>query len=319
MNKKVLRSVAIILSLVIIFISSVNVGKVNAATSTRKIYEGAWLGTWPNKQNADIENYTQLTGRPLGVVHTFVNTNQNFSVWTPFMDYVNSSNGINLLTIETLKPDNTQYNTVEINNGALDSYFTTLANDMKAWQNGQTIWVRIMHEVNGNWYGWSIGDSTVNTNQTYINAYRRIVNIFRKNGAKNVKFIYNINCDNVGQNASYMGAYPGDYYVDYVSIDGYNWGTSQSWSTWRSFDNIFKVPYQALCSGTTKPVILAEYASSELGGDKASWIQDAGAKIKSSTYSRIYAAVWFNQNKETDWRINSSTSSLKAYQSLSFK
>ena len=26
------------------------------------------------------------------------------------------------------------------------------------------------------------------------------------------------------------GTYPGDDYVDYISIDGYNWGTAQSWS-----------------------------------------------------------------------------------------
>ena len=68
--------------------------------------------------------------------------------------------------------------TVDINDGMLDSYFTEMASNMKSWQNGSEIWIRFMHEMNGNWYSWGIGDSNINTNQTYINAYRRVVNIF---------------------------------------------------------------------------------------------------------------------------------------------
>jgi len=71
--------------------------------------------------------------------------------------------------------------------------------------------------------------SRVNTNETYIAAFRHIVDIFRANGATNVKWVFNVNCDNVGNGTSYLGHYPGDNYVDYTSIDGYNWGTTQSW------------------------------------------------------------------------------------------
>lgn len=110
----------------------------------------------------------------------------------------------------------------------LDKKFKEIANQFKNWHNGSEIYVRIMHEVNGNWYCWSIGDSQVNTNTSYKATFIRIVNIFKKAGANNVKFVYNINAENVGTNSSYMGAYPGDQYIDYVSIDGYNGGTSQS-------------------------------------------------------------------------------------------
>ena len=33
--------------------------------------------------------------------------------------------------------------------------------------------------------------------------------------------------------------WPGDAYVDFQSIDGYNWGASQSWSSWRSPEEVF--------------------------------------------------------------------------------
>lgn len=284
--------------------------EVQASTT---LLDGAWLGKWASQSSQDIENYSSLTGRLPGVIQTFVSTNQNFSSWSPVLNYVDSKGVINLVTIEPKKSNGADYNTSEINKGVLDSYFNNLAKQLSTWNNGKTIWVRFMHEVNGNWYGWSIGDSKVNTNQSYINAYRRVVDIFRRNNASNVKFIYNINCENIGKNSSFMGAYPGDNYVDYVSIDGYNWGTTQSYTSWKSFDNIFKNSYAALTSATTKPVIIAEYASTEIGGNKATWITDAFNQMNSSSYSRLIAAVWFNENKETDWRVNSSSDSLSAY------
>jgi mannan endo-1,4-beta-mannosidase len=311
MKNKIINFMVIFLT-TLIFISSAQTERVYAS---RSILEGAWLGKWALQSDNDIENFSELTGKTLGVVQTFVSTNQNFSTWIDTLNYVDSKNAINLLTIEPKKFNGTDYNTNEINKGNLDEYFNNLAKEMKNWNNGKEIWVRFMHEVNGNWYGWSIGDSRVNTNKSYINAYRRIVDIFRKNNAYNVKFIYNINSENIGRNASFLGAYPGDNYVDYVSIDGYNWGTSTYFGSWKSFDQIFKLPYETLVKNTTKPVIIAEFASTELGGDKAAWIADALTKIKSDSYSRVISAVWFNENKETDWRIQSSTNSLNAYKS----
>lgn len=308
--KKSILNLIIVCTLVIIVSFSMITEKVQAATN---VSYGAWLGTWASQSSQNIESYSAVVGKSPTVVQTFVNTNQVFSVWSPVMNYVDSKGAINLITIEPKKANGIDYNTNEINKGLLDPYFITLAKQMASWNGGKTIWVRFMHEVNGNWYGWSIGDSSVNTNKSYINAYRRVVDIFRKNKAYNVKFIYNINSDNVGRNSSYMGAYPGDTYVDYVSIDGYNFGTTQWYSSWKSFNDIFKNSYAALTKGSTKPVIIAEYASTEIGGDKAAWIKDSFNQIKSTAYSRLVAAVWFNENKETDWRVNSSTASLQAY------
>jgi hypothetical protein len=60
--------------------------------------------------------------------------------------------------------------------------------------------------------------------------------------------------------------------------------------------------------------MIGEFASSELGGDKGAWIRDAGARIPSA-YPQIKAFIWFNMNKETDWRVESSTNSLNAFKS----
>ena len=70
---------------------------------------------------------------------------------------------------------------------------------------------------------------------------------------KNVKWIWTTNVTNHGEGATLTGNYPGDEYVDYISIDGYNWGKSQSWSSWKSFAQVFDDAYKALAN-IDKPI-----------------------------------------------------------------
>ena len=58
--------------------------------------------------------------------------------------------------------------------------------------------------------------------------------------------------------------YPGDSYVDWVGLSGYNWAGSPS--TWRTFSQIFKLSLGYLSAITSKPVFIAETASNEAGG-----------------------------------------------------
>jgi hypothetical protein len=69
----------------------------------------------------------------------------------------------------------------------------------------------------------------------------------------------------------------------------------------------------ALTALTQKPLYIGEVASAEDGGNKASWITNMFAVLKASP--AIKGFVWFDHDKETDWRINSSTASLAAFRS----
>ena len=63
-------------------------------------------------------------------------------------------------------------------------------------------------------------------------------------------------------------------------------------------------------------MMIAEFGSPEFEYndiDKAGWITDAFNQIKNNC-PKIKLILWFHINKELDWRINSSTSSLQAYQ-----
>jgi hypothetical protein len=61
--------------------------------------------------------------------------------------------------------------------------------------------------------------------------------------------------------------------------------------------------------------MIAETAASEYGGDKAAWITTGFARLQKDL-PQVRAVIWFDENKETDWRINSSPRSLSAFRAV---
>jgi hypothetical protein len=62
--------------------------------------------------------------------------------------------------------------------------------------------------------------------------------------------------------------------------------------------------------------MIAEVGCAEQGGDKASWIRRAYVKEIPEKFPGIKAVVWFDADKENDWRVNSSRGSLDAYRKI---
>jgi beta-mannanase len=204
--------------------------------------------------------------------------------------------------------------------GAYDTFIHAWAHSAAAW--GKPLYLRFAHEMNGNWYPWCIGVNG-NTAAQYVSAWKHIYDIFRQEGATNVRWVWSPNVGGTkhgrkGGSAStlYNTMYPGDAYVNWVGIDGYNWGTTQSWSSWTDLTTVFGTTYSSLAKLTSKPMMIAETASTEVGGNKAAWISQGLANDLPTRFPRIGAVIWFNENKETDWRVNSSTTALAAYASI---
>jgi hypothetical protein len=63
----------------------------------------------------------------------------------------------------------------------------------------------------------------------------------------------------------------------------------------------------------SKPIMISEVGCAEEGGDKAAWIRRAYLKEIPEKFPGIKVVVWFDANKENDWRVNSSDDSLSAY------
>jgi endoglucanase len=175
-------------------------------------------------------------------------------------------------------------------------------------------------EMNGEWETWSGAKNndpgTHNGPLKFVAAWRHMHDIFVRRRATNAVWVWAPNKSDVPRDSwnHWSRYYPGDRYVDWVGMDGYNWGTSApSWgSRWVSFEEVFRPLYRDF--QRRKPIMVAETASAEAGGSKRRWIADAAAAIK-ARFPDLVAVTWFDDNKptETDWRVDSSPGSLSAY------
>ncbi len=197
------------------------------------------------------------------------------------------------------------YHLTTITNGRHDAYIAAWARDLKA--HGEMIHLRPMHEMNGHWYPWA-GGIPGNTPTRYIAAWRRMHGIFQREGATNVRWVWSpMAYDEEPDRLRFEQFYPGDRYVDVLALDGYNWGTREpGWGGWRSFDRIFRDAYLRLEQVGPQPIWITEVGSATEGGNKARWVRQMFRQASPRRYSRLQAVVWFNIDKERDWRLTSS-------------
>lgn len=194
--------------------------------------------------------------------------------------------------------------------GDFDAHITQWGQALTAW--GHPVQLRFAHEMNGNWYPWAEG---VNGNQAgdYVQAWRHVHDVVAATGASNVSWVWSPNVPYWGS-TDLSGLFPGINYVDIVALDGYNWGTSASWSGWISPSDLFApgiVQLRSLAPG--RPILIAETSSSEAGGSKADWNTDLVSYL--AAQPDVMGLVWFHMQKEADWRINSSDASAAAFNS----
>jgi beta-mannanase len=175
------------------------------------------------------------------------------------------------------------------------------------------LFIRWGYEMNGDWWDWSTA-RTGGDPSTYVAAWRRIHRLFRAAGVTNAVWVWSPN-ERSFPDAPWNRTeryYPGDDVVDWVGIDGYNWGAANA-SGWRSFADIIRPLYRRYAG--RKPLMVSETASAEAGGDKAAWIAAAHRSL-AGELPAVRALVWFHSHKETDWRVDSSAPALAAFRRL---
>lgn len=205
----------------------------------------------------------------------------------------------------------------DLANGAYDSSLIAWAQAAKAY--GKPFLFRFNWEMNGTWYSW--GSQARTDPGAYIAAWRHFHDIVRTQGATNVTWLW---CPSAiwGTSTPLSSLYPGDAYVDWTGIDGYNFGTlPQKTDVWKTFSTVMKPTYDQLLSlAPTKPILLGEVASTEWGGSKSAWITDMLQTQLPLNFPKIRALAWFNWNivqdgGTYDWQIESSASAQSAFAS----
>lgn len=289
---------------------------------------GAFVGNPDQRPPSaeEIRNYEILTGRHLNSVlifwawsdgnlpiedleqiryHDGYNTHLNLHItWEPW---------------QRAGVDDTTYSLNSIINGKHDAYISQFARDCRKWKD--IIRLRFAHEMihfnnpeTKGWYPWQ------DKPDEYIPAWKHVYNIFKNENAFNVEFVW------AAMNYPtwldvLKNYYPGKDYVDWLGIDGYNWGEDgkPGWPYDQNFPDLFYPLYHIFINNPNifgqKKIMLSEIATpqdNQFGGNKSVWISDMFNYLKNE-YSQIKAFYWFNTNKEKDWRVNSSPLSLEAF------
>jgi len=291
------------------------------------IYWGAYVQNAPWNM-AELDTFEAITEKPVAIVHFGFPWKQNGvfrNFPTPQMDAIRERGSIPLIGWGSQHlgygPEQPDFRLSVIASGSYNDFITKWALAAKAW--GHPFFLKFDWEMDGQWqFPWSV---QLNGNQIddYVVAWRHVHDIFTAQGATNVTWVW---CPTTvsPKSVPLPPLYPGDDYVDWTCLHGYNFGDPN----WLTFAEVFsgypQNPYdsyqQILDIAPSKPIMLGEWASAEAGdggAKKAAWIRDALEVQIPNNYPQIRAVVWFNWNSEEGrtWNIDSSAASAEAFAS----
>jgi mannan endo-1,4-beta-mannosidase len=248
-----------------------------------------------------IDRYGRLLGRDPVIVSEYAQWDAR-----PFdpsgLDAVWRRGAVPMVTWEPLSYGGRRYTLRGIARGRYDGYLREAARTAARWDH--PLLVRFAHEMNGNWYPWGRVDG--NTPRRYKRAWRHVVRVFRRAGADNVAWVWTPYADQ-GGGMPFAAYYPGDRWVDWVGLDGFNWGYGGSDF---GFRRIFGGSYRALARLSSRPVMIGETGTH--GRGKPAWIRAALRSI--GQMPRIRALVWFDAAANgVDLRFSRPRSALRAF------
>lgn len=302
-----------------------------AKAKQKPLYWGAWIGpqltgTQPPWDMSAVARFEQLTGKGLSLIqfaqpfadcgtppcrfYNFpageMNSIRNYGA-IPFFSWGSQSTPV---PEDVNLPD---YQLADVTSGAYDSYIREFAEEARDW--GHPFFLRFNWEMNGDWFAWGAG---INGNQPgeFVAAWQHVRDIFTSVGATNASWAWCPYADPNRKFGSLAQFYPGDAYVDWTCMDGYNWaGNPTNPHPWRSFDAIFSATYSEIVKriAPSKPMVIAEIASTGRPRAKAAWIRNMFEMLETK-YRRIRALIWFDQiDRGIDWPLETSPAAARAF------
>lgn len=226
--------------------------------------------------------------------------------------------------------DEPEYSLPKIIAGDFDAYLTQYAQDIVA--TGLPLAIRLDHEMNSTWYPWAEQTSAgapINGNGVgdYVRMWQHVHDVFEAAGANQyVIWVWapNIvnNLPSRFQDPAFLEAlYPGDAYVDWVGVSGYQRPPFKAEND-STFDYTYGRTLEQLRAITDKKILLAEVGASEIGGTKPAWVRSFFQGFDPGANDDVIGFAWFNlavttyvdgQLATNDWRVDSRANSLEAF------
>lgn len=205
--------------------------------------------------------------------------------------------------------------------GRYDAYLRTIAQAASTYP--WPVFVRPWPEMNGDWQDFQPTRSGLKpfggTYADFRAAWRHVVDYTRAHGATNLHWVFSPSADTYQGTTPVRRIWPGSRYVDVLGVDGFNWGDGGNYGGWKSFTSIFSRQYRTLTTlDGHAPVWICEFGSTEsrparghranARRSKATWLKQA---LTLRAMPRLQALVFFQADKERDWRVDSSPATLR--------
>jgi hypothetical protein len=237
--------------------------------------------------------FSQWLGKPVMYRVLFTARDSWNDVANPyFMDatklWVNEDPGhVDVMSVPLLLSGDGGFST--ISGGQRDSYFQSLAKNIKATGKPGQVIIRLGWEHNGNWFEWS----SLNDPSGYKAAFRRVVTVMRAISPE-IRFDW---CTDFQSYSSFdwTSAYPGDDVVDIISMDVYDEYNS-GWNDILNTPNgIGLTAFRAFAKNHGKQEAYPEWScstSSNGHGDSPTFIDNMYNWIAAGGSSVLYQSYW---------------------------
>jgi len=181
--------------------------------------------------------------------------------------------------------------------GSFDERIKDWANELKSLN--KPVFVRLGSAMNGSMKNYNALKSPVSDYEyefdtdLYVSAYRRVVDLMKEEGATNVKFVWSPSVQSYPKSSlnDMSLFYPGDDYVDWINMMGYNEGTDT-----KTFNEIFDNTYKQLRRMHPDKPMMIETSSSNKSTNKEAFIHSIFDHV--SDYPNIQMVTWYNGNND---------------------
>lgn len=284
----------------------------------RAVYTGAWVTNfWDNKSKtlntSNLKDFEEKIGTKVAIANIY-------SEWAylsnprliPQLEEISSNGWTPMISSNPyffdgcLKQSESLYKTIA--SGSCDEFLKAVTLNLKSYQ--KPLFFRFAWEMNQPTIYWSV-KYVKSEPQDFVNAWKHFHQIMKAQNTDNVIWVLAFNTRN-SVSTPIAQLFPGDEYIDWVGIDGYNWGNTHSWSGWQTFNSVFSKSYEELIALTDKPVMISEVnsAPSGTGGDKTDWLKDMLNVQIPEKFPKVEAVIIFNEDKsedeKIDWRMEKS-------------